>query len=129
LVARFANPAMKHALRQIGSDGSLKVPYRWLDVMCVLREEQLGTHFHELALAAWAAATRLNPDGSQRYGTTDPRAKELGACWSAPTPEETVGRLVGTLGYHELADDAALVRRVAGLLAPVSEGRIEEELG
>ncbi|MBR7679204.1 mannitol dehydrogenase family protein, partial [Streptomyces daliensis] len=29
LVARFRNPAMRHLLRQIGSDASLKITERW----------------------------------------------------------------------------------------------------
>ena len=33
LVARFRNPAMQHLLRQIGSDGSLKIPERWFPAL------------------------------------------------------------------------------------------------
>jgi fructuronate reductase len=128
LVARFSNPAMAHALRQIGSDGSQKIPYRWLDPVRLLIGEGRPTRLHELALAAWAVATQLNPDGSQLYGTTDPRAAELGACWAQATQEGAVAALLRALGYDDLADDDGLVHRVAALVEPVSEGLIEGAL-
>ncbi|MEU6355898.1 mannitol dehydrogenase family protein [Streptomyces sp. NPDC047072] len=54
LVVRFRNPAMRHLLRQIGTDGSLKIPERWLPGLRELRARGARTPMLELGLAAWA---------------------------------------------------------------------------
>ncbi|WP_052864457.1 mannitol dehydrogenase family protein [Streptomyces niger] len=126
LVERFGNPGVRHLLRQIGSDGSLKIPERWLDALRTLRAGSTATPVLELALAAWANATRLTDDGGQLFGTTDPAAPALGRCWQdGRGPEDTVRRLLGTLGAADLADDAGLVGAVAARLPALRAGRIE----
>ncbi|TDC64532.1 mannitol dehydrogenase family protein, partial [Streptomyces hainanensis] len=56
LVTRFRNPAVGHQLRQIGSDGSLKLRERWLPALRRLRAARAATPVLELALAGWAHA-------------------------------------------------------------------------
>jgi fructuronate reductase len=128
LVRRFSNPAMAHALRQIGSDGSEKLPYRLLDPMRILLREGLSASLHELALAAWAVATQLTPQGQQRFGTTDPRAAKLGTSWGAASTPEVVAALLDQVGFGDLARDGALAQRVAQLIRPVAGGDVEAAL-
>ncbi len=105
LVVRFRNPAMRHLLRQIGSDGSLKITERWLPALRTLRARGTSTPVLELALAAWVFSTR--PAGT---GTD---------------PVETVRALLRVLGAPDLADDDALTGAVADRLPALRAGRIE----
>ncbi|WP_030608800.1 mannitol dehydrogenase family protein [Streptomyces sclerotialus] len=126
LVQRFGNPGVRHQLRQIGSDGSLKIPERWLDALRTLRSSGAATPVLELALAAWANATRPADDGGQLFGTTDPAAPALGRCWHEGTgPEDTVRRLLLVLGATDLTEDAGLVTAVADRLPALRAGRVE----
>ena len=128
LVQRFRNPGVRHLLRQIGSDGSLKIPERWLDALRELRAASAATPVLELALAAWANATRPGGDGGQLFGTTDPAAAALHRCWRDGTgsaAEDTVRRLLHALGAADLAEDNALTTAVAARLPALRAGRIE----
>ncbi|MDR1806342.1 MAG: mannitol dehydrogenase family protein [Propionibacteriaceae bacterium] len=128
LVTRFENPGIVHQLRQIGSDGSQKLPYRWLDAVRRLRAEGRPAPLHALALAAWVLATRppTEPPSptSQFYGTTDPNAAALAACWTDTTPP--IAELLAAVGAADLAADAALVRSVADAIPIVAHNRVEE---
>lgn len=53
LLARFANPATAHALRQIGMDGSLKLPLRWLPTWRAARTLGLPAVEIVQAFACW----------------------------------------------------------------------------
>ena len=128
LVQRFRNPGVRHLLRQIGSDGSLKIPERWLDALRELRAAAATTPVLELSLAAWANATRPGSDGGQLFGTTDPAAPALHRCWRDGTDsdgEDTVRRLLHALGAPDLAEDNALITAVAARLPALRAGRIE----
>jgi fructuronate reductase len=126
LVERFSNPGMRHLLRQIGSDGSLKLPERWFAALGQLRATSAPTPRLELALAAWANATRPGEDAGQLYGTTDPRAAALAECWQRTrNTEDTVRRLLHELGAADLAGDDALVAAVAARLPALRAGHIE----
>jgi fructuronate reductase len=145
LVARFANPAIRHRLSQIGSDGSLKIAERWFDP---LREIPAGSApLLELALAGWVNATR--PPEQGKFGMTDPAAADLATCWhnesgspivasgpryplshEAPTVSASgdravVARLLRVAGAPDLAERADLVAAVAGHLPALAAGRIE----
>ncbi|MFE3143431.1 mannitol dehydrogenase family protein [Streptomyces scopuliridis] len=123
LVERFRNPGMRHLLQQIGSDGSLKIPERWFDA---LRAARSRTPVLELALAAWANATRPAEDGGQLFGTTDPAAAALANCWQGTTsPHDTVRRLLRVLGAADLAGDDTLVSGVAARLPALRAGHID----
>jgi fructuronate reductase len=116
LVERFRNPAVRHLLRQVGSDGSLKIVERWFDP---LREIPVGAApVLELALAGWVHATRPDRD----HGMTDPTAGRLAACWDHPDP---VARLLRVVGAADLAERAELVASVAGHLPALAAGRVE----
>ncbi|MCS7483555.1 mannitol dehydrogenase family protein [Umezawaea endophytica] len=122
LVRRFRNPAMRHLLRQIGSDGSLKIPERWFGA---LREARGDTPLLELALAGWVNSTRPD-DRHPVFGTTDPLAEPLARCWyDRPDHVELVARLLHLVGAPDLAERADLVKAVAARLPALRAGRIE----
>jgi fructuronate reductase len=120
LVVRFRNPAMRHLLRQIGSDGSVKITERWLPALRELRARGLSTPVLELALAAWVHGTGRDD------APADPAAGALAACWGPATrPAETVRALLRVLGATDLADDDTLTGAVADRLPALGAGRIE----
>ncbi len=125
LVARFRNPAMHHLLRQIGSDGSLKIPERWFPALRELRAAGSSTPVLELALAGWVAATRPGDAGNPVHGTTDPAAGALAACWVERDPRELVASLLRAVGAADLAEQADLTGAVAARLPALRVGRIE----
>ncbi|MCB2174324.1 MAG: mannitol dehydrogenase family protein [Actinomycetales bacterium] len=126
LVERYRNPAMHHLLRQIGSDGSLKIPERWLGPLRELRATGRPAPVLELALAAWVGATRPGAEGGQRYATTDPASGALAACWAGTAaPAERVRRVLAVVGADDLAESADLTSAVAQRLDGVAAGRVE----
>jgi fructuronate reductase len=117
LVARFSNPVISHRLEQIGTDGSLKIPERWLGPLRELRGALRPAPVLAEALAAWAAATRTGAGRRQRFGTADPAAEALGAAWADGAPPAiATRRLLCHLGAPDLASDEPLVRAVAARL-------------
>jgi fructuronate reductase len=125
LVDRFRNPAVHHLLRQIGSDGSLKIPERWFPALRTLRGAGARTPVLDLALAAWVNATRPADTGGQVYGTTDPAADTLARCWASTDPRAVVAALLRTVGAADLAEQADLTAAVAARLPALRAGRIE----
>lgn len=115
LVTRFHNPGIRHLLRQVGSDGSLKIAERWLPVLRERRAPVL-----ELALAGWVLDTR--PD--RATGTADPAAGRLGARWSDDA-YATVRELLTVLGAPDLAARDGLVTAVVARLPALDAGRVE----
>jgi fructuronate reductase len=76
LLARFANRARPHRLRQIAMDGSQKIPQRWLDTLRIAQSQGRRCAALLQALGAWLAFVRGD------YGAVeDPAAPELGALW------------------------------------------------
>lgn len=115
LVARFGNPGIRHSLRQIATDGSLKLPERWFGVLRATDAPVL-----ELALAGWVLATR--PDAA----APDPLAASLAASWAVfGKPAELVAAQLRLAGAPDLADRTALVSAVADRLPALRDGRIE----
>jgi fructuronate reductase len=111
---------MRHLLRQIGSDGSVKITERWLPALRELRTRGASTPVLELALAGWADSTR------RADAPSDPAAEALTACWGpAARPAETVRALLRVLGAADLADDDMLITAVADRLPALRAGRIE----
>ena len=76
LIARFENPSLAHALRQIAMDGSQKVPIRLLDVMGDLKEKGDEFQSHARAVAAWCCYVDVTAD------LDDPMADALSAAGS-----------------------------------------------
>ncbi|MEL6598643.1 MAG: mannitol dehydrogenase family protein [Pseudomonadota bacterium] len=95
LIARFANPAMDHALAQIAMDGSQKLPQRILDPARALIGDGHAAAAHAMAFAAWIHHLRQNAGGS----VSDPMAEALMQVFrTAGTGAETVRAVLGQLG-------------------------------
>ncbi|SEN03806.1 fructuronate reductase [Sphingomonas gellani] len=105
LLRRFANPALPHALLQIASDGSQKVPQRWLASLAANATRGRTCPETLTALAAWLIHVREPAD--------DPRAAELAAAWTAGR-EGIVDAIVGEHGllggpWHPTPRDRAIL--------------------
>ncbi|MGW0708394.1 mannitol dehydrogenase family protein [Streptomyces sp. NPDC002643] len=119
LVTRFGNPAMRHRLRQIASDSSLKITERWLPALRTLRVRGTATPMLELALAAWVRLTR-DPD------LPDPARNALAACHRPGAADtDTTRALLRAVGAADLADDSALVTAVAHHLPALRAGHVD----
>ncbi|MET9757816.1 mannitol dehydrogenase family protein [Streptomyces sp. NPDC006372] len=119
LVARFRNPAMRHSLRQIASDSSLKITERWLPALRLLRERGAATPVLELALAGWVHLTR-------DQDIPDPARAALTTCWqTGPDDRAVVRALLTTVGAPDLADDSGLVTAVVRHLPALRAGRVD----
>jgi fructuronate reductase len=73
LLARFGSPFLRHALEQIGADGSQKIPVRWLDALAWRLARHEPAPLLIFGLAAWLAhfASAAGPKFA------DPRRAEL----------------------------------------------------
>lgn len=76
LIARFANPALNHRLRQIAMDGSQKLPQRWIATLNANRAAGRPSPVIEAALQAWLRHTR-----GDNGPVDDPLADSFAALW------------------------------------------------
>lgn len=115
LVARFANPRMRHRLDQIAWDGSQKLPIR---VLPTVRSERAAGRLPAGAtrpLAAWVC--HLRGSGAT---VTDARAAELVPLAAGPLPD-AVRRVLAVLD-PALVEDAALVTAVVDQAEELARG-------
>ncbi len=81
LLERFANPALRHALRQISADGSRKLPQRLLVSLREARRQGLPHDALLLGVAAWLHFLIGEPDpharSATRWSVDDPLAGQL----------------------------------------------------
>ncbi|MBC7380410.1 MAG: mannitol dehydrogenase family protein [Burkholderiaceae bacterium] len=77
LLGRFANPAIRHALHQIATDSSRKIPLRW--VPSVLAQLRAGAPVDHLAFAAaaWVRYCAGLSDAGAAFTVNDPQAALL----------------------------------------------------
>ena len=114
LHARFANPAIRHALAQIAADGSQKIPAR---IVPVIRYELAAGRVPEAAarvVGAWVAHLR-----GLGAPLKDARAEEV-AAFGEGTVSDSVDAVVGFLGEDLLGSDtlrAAVIASVEDLSA------------
>jgi fructuronate reductase len=93
LLARFANRARPHRLRQIAMDGSQKIPQRWLETLRDARSQGRGCPAILRALAAWIVYVR-----GERFPVEDPAAQELAGLWQGHGASGIAGALFGPGG-------------------------------
>jgi fructuronate reductase len=93
LLARFANRARPHRLRQIAMDGSQKIPQRLLDTLRSAQSQGRGCPALLQALGAWIAFVR-----GDRGPVEDPAAPELAALWRDHGVKGIAGALFGPGG-------------------------------
>jgi fructuronate reductase len=96
LLARFANRALAHQLRQIAMDGTQKLPQRWLATIRDLR--RIGAPFPRLALgvAAWMRYVAGTDESGRPIDVQDPMAIRLRqiAAEAGPNPVRLVPALL-----------------------------------
>ena len=77
LLARFANPALQHSVHQIATDGSLKIPLRWVPTLLqCLANNQAFEHL-AFAGAAWLRYLQGRDEAGNSYTVLDPLATPL----------------------------------------------------
>jgi fructuronate reductase len=77
LLARFANPALKHRCSQIAMDGSQKLPPRLLGTIAERLRAQLPVDRLGLAVAAWMRCLQGSSEGGAKLEVNDPMAARL----------------------------------------------------
>ena len=113
---RFANTALPHRLAQIATDGSQKIPQRWLEPLADNATQGRSCPATLRALAAWIVHVR--GDGAP---VADPLAARLASTWAAAGSSGIVEALVGANGLlhsrwtPDAADTATLNEEIARL--------------
>lgn len=90
LLARFANPALRHELRQIAMDGSVKLPVR---ILPVIAARGLEAPHALTGLAAWVAFVRREVAAGRPVN--DPKAGAISEAATTPDPVEGLLALLG----------------------------------
>jgi fructuronate reductase len=109
LFARFANPALRHRLAQIATDGSQKLPQRWLETLGW--HQRQGRHCPAIlaGIAAWLRHVR-----GDNGPVDDPLADRLAAVWAEAGKAGVVQAIFGAGGllasdWRPGAEDAAAI--------------------
>jgi fructuronate reductase len=97
LMARFANPAIRHRTWQIAMDGSQKLPQRLLSTIRERLARGLPIPRLALAVAAWIRYVGGTDEAGQPIDVRDPLAAELAAALDAAGPDPT-RRVAAVLG-------------------------------
>ena len=77
LFARFRNTALDHRLQQIATDGSQKLPQRWLESVRANLASGKPTERLAFALAGWIAYLSGQDETGRTYAIADPLADTL----------------------------------------------------
>jgi fructuronate reductase len=126
LLARYANPALKHRCAQIAMDGSQKIPPRLLGTIAARIDA--GQPFARLALAiaAWMTFLRGHADDGTSFDIKDPlagRLQELAAS-AHGEPEALLAALlpVREIFPARLAEQPGFIGALRDALQALSEG-------
>ena len=117
VLARFANPAIRHLLSQIAWDGSQKLPYRLLGTVCEALEAGRPIDRLAVPIAAWLRF--LEKAAHEGRTITDPLAEELlgrAADWRAVLAMPAV---FGPLGH-----DARFIAAVGQAREALAQGSL-----
>jgi fructuronate reductase len=93
LLKRFENPDLKHRLRQIAMDGSLKIPYRWCDSLRALLADKKEAPNLKLALLRWTEFCRA--EMAEKSTLQDPYADEIIVAATSQNPQDALLKMVG----------------------------------
>lgn len=110
LLERFANPALNHRLSQIATDGSQKIPHRWLETLAWHQEHGGECPAILTALGAWLRHVR-----GDNGVVDDPDAAKLANLWQQAGSAEIVQAVFGESGplassWHPTPADQARIR-------------------
>jgi len=94
LLARFANPALNHALRQIAADGSQKLPQRLIAPLMVRQARGLASPALTLAIAAWMKWQAGRTDDGEIFAVDDPLANQTQGIAEAASAADRVAGFV-----------------------------------
>ena len=94
LLARFANPALNHALRQIAADGSQKLPQRLVAPLMVRQARGLASPALTLAIAAWMKWQAGRTDDGNVFAVDDPLADQTQGIAGAASAADRVAGFV-----------------------------------
>lgn len=117
LLARFANPALRHRVHQIASDSSLKIPLRWGATLRESLAAGQGVEPLAFATAVWFRYLQGTDEQGRTYEIADPRGAALQKI-AKRHPDDVVGTVQALLAVTEvwdadLANDARWTSRVA----------------
>ncbi len=97
LIKRFANPALNHRLIQIATDGSQKIPQRWLETLTANQRTGRECPAILAGLAAWLRHVRGDNEAS--WGTVDdPIADAMKSAWARVGERGIVETVFGASG-------------------------------
>ncbi|AHE36012.1 mannitol dehydrogenase [Burkholderia pseudomallei] len=122
LIERFRNPALAHRTAQIATDGTQKVPLRWLPALAESAAAGVERPFLERSLAMWLHYVEVARDESGRpLVLEDPGAQALAArLHGAPGATDAVRAALGLIASRDAARwPEALTARVGAHLETV----------
>jgi fructuronate reductase len=97
VLARFANPVIRHRTIQVAMDGSQKLPQRVLHAIADLRAAGARPRWAALVVAAWMRFAQGRADDGTPLPLDDPLADRITAVLAAAggTPADVVTALFG----------------------------------
>ncbi|SBT42439.1 mannitol dehydrogenase family protein [Micromonospora auratinigra] len=132
VLARFANPAIRHRTLQIAMDGSQKLPQRILHTIVDLRAAGRSAHWAALVVAAWLRFVRGHADDGRPLPLDDPLADRLRTALTAvpDTPAGVVDAVfaVGEVFPAALAADEEVRADVVGWLTALERHGVRATL-
>ncbi len=121
LLERFANPALRHRLLQIATDGSRKLPQRLVATLADARRAGLPHDAPLLALAAWMRFCAGRDEAGGELPLDDPLAARLrGAAQGEPAAVARAMLAIGEV-FGDAAADPMLADALAGALRALRE--------
>ena len=100
LLARYANPAIRHRTWQIAMDGSQKLPQRLLGTVADNLAAGRSVPGLTLAVAAWMRYTSGTDEAGQPIDVRDPMADRLRAAWDSAG--DAGGRVAAFLSIRDV---------------------------
>ena len=96
LLARFANPHLRHSVHQIATDSSLKIALRWVPSIEAQLAQGGSIEHHALAAAVWLRHGLACDEQGQPYTVSDPQAAWLlaNAAGQREAPERSLSGLL-----------------------------------
>ena len=104
LLKRFSNSTLKHRTDQVASDGSRKIPIRWLPTLISLSATQRSFNCLALGIAAWLRYLSGRDDQQQAIVVNDPMVETL--------------RSIASKAGHSDVEVVSLLLKESGLFSP-----------